>query len=445
MLYFAANFVLNFIHMIPRYSRAEMAEIWSDQSRFEIWLEVELLALQKMVDEGLAHPDAYKVASEKAKFETQRVLEIEQEVQHDVIAFLTNVAEHVGPMSRFIHRGMTSSDLLDTTLAVQLMRAGNMILRDLDAVLDAILKRAEEFKYTACIGRSHGIHAEPITFGLKLMTWYAEVKRSRVRIEAAIKEISYGKIAGAVGTYASVPPSVELHVMNKLGLKPETVSTQIVHRDRHAAFFNALALCASSLERFCVEIRHLQRTEVREAEEKFAQGQKGSSAMPHKRNPVLTENLSGLARLMRSYALAAMENVPLWHERDISHSSVERVIGPDACILMDFMLKRFKNIVSGLVVYPDKMRKNLEATNGIVFSGTLLIRLADKGMSREDAYKLTQTHALNAWEGGESFPDRVRKDPQVAKYLAGKELEEVFDLKRHFQYVDLIFDRAKAA
>ncbi|MBX7145029.1 MAG: adenylosuccinate lyase [Oligoflexia bacterium] len=428
--------------MIPRYSRPTLSDIWSDQSRYQIWLEIETLALAAMVQEGLAPAQALNDVKAKGAFEAKRVLEIEEEVKHDVIAFLTNVAEHVGPSARFLHRGMTSSDVLDTTLAVQLKRSGELILTAIDEACTALKTRAEEFKYTPCIGRSHGIHAEPTTFGLKLAGAYAELRRQRHRVEAAIRDVAVGKIAGAVGTYASVSPQVEAHVLNALGLRPEDVPTQIVARDRHAAFFSALAMLATSIERFAVEVRHLQRTEVREAEEKFSAGQKGSSAMPHKRNPILSENLSGLARLMRGYASAAMDNVVLWHERDISHSSVERVIGPDACVLMDFMLARYKSLISGLMVNPGRMQQNLDSTRGLVFSGTLLVALVDHGIKREDAYRLVQKHALAAWDGGADLQERVLGDPEITKAMKGDEIRAVFDLKRHLKHVDIIFSRA---
>lgn len=428
--------------MITRYSRPEMSAIWSDETRLQIWLEVETLALEAMVDAGLAPQAALEEMRSKGRFDVARVLEIEREVKHDVIAFLTNVAEGVGEASRFVHRGMTSSDLLDTTLAVQLVRAGAIILRDIDRVLEVLRRRAIESKNVPCIGRSHGIHAEPTTFGIKLAGWYAELARQRERVALAVQQVAYGKVSGAVGTYASVPPSVEAHVLGRLGLKPETVATQVVQRDRHAGFFTAIALLGCSLERFCVEIRHLQRTEVREVEEKFTAGQKGSSAMPHKRNPILTENLTGLARLLRGYALSAMENVPLWHERDISHSSVERVIAPDACILADFMLARFESVIEGMVIHADRMLENLESTRGLIFSGALLIALVDHGVSREEAYRLVQKHALPAWEGGASLLERVRSDATITALLPPGELDDIFDLKRHFRHVDLIVERA---
>lgn len=428
--------------MIPRYSRAQMSQIWSDEARFKIWLEIETLALEQMAKEGLAPQQAVADLKSRGRFEATRVLKIEEEVKHDVIAFLTNVAQYVGENSRFIHRGMTSSDVLDTSLAVQLKRSGELLLSDLDDASTALLARAEEYKYTPCIGRSHGIHAEPSTFGLKLVGWLAELKRQKSRLQIAVEEIACGKIAGAVGTYASVSPEVEAYVLTSLGLRPEAVPTQIVARDRHANFFNVLAQIATSLERFAVEIRHLQRTEVREAEERFTVGQKGSSAMPHKRNPILSENISGLARLMRGYAQSALDNVVLWHERDISHSSVERVIAPDACILMDFMLARFTSLIKGLQVYPKRMLENLDFSRGLVFSGSLLLALADSGLSREDAYRLVQKHALAVWDGGPDLKARVLADIEITQRITAKEVEAVFDLARHFKHVDMIFDRA---
>ncbi len=428
--------------VIPRYSRPEMAAIWSDQNKYKIWLEVETLALEKMVEEGTAPAEALSAVREKAAYDPARIEEIEAEVKHDVIAFLTNVAEHVGPYSRYLHRGMTSSDLLDTTFAVQLTQSADRLIGKMEALLSVLKEKAERYKNTPCIGRSHGIHAEPITFGLKLISWYAEVKRHLSRLRRAREEIAVGQISGAVGTYASISPSVEKHVMEKLGLRPETVSTQIVPRDRHAVFFSVLAQIGTSIERFTTEIRHLQRTEVREAEEKFGKGQKGSSAMPHKRNPILSENLAGLARLLRGYAVTAMENVPLWHERDISHSSAERVIGPDACILMDFMLFRFTGLVEGLVVYEERMKENLESGRGIIFSGALLLALADHGMLREDAYRLVQKHAMAAWEAPPSLKERVLADPEITGAVPREVLKEVFDIGRHLRHVDMIFARA---
>ncbi|MCB0331977.1 MAG: adenylosuccinate lyase [Bdellovibrionales bacterium] len=428
--------------MIARYSRPELLQIWSDESKFSIWLEVETLALEAMAKRGDVPQEAVDAVRAKGAFSVERVLEIENEVKHDVIAFLTNVAEHVGPLSRYVHRGMTSNDLLDTTFAVQLARSGKEILNVLDRVMAALRNQAERWKNTPTIGRSHGIHAEPTSFGLKFAGWYAELCRRKENLEHALAGVSVGKLSGAVGTYASLPPDVESYVMEHLGLTAEVVPTQVVARDRHAEFFTSLALLGSSLERFCVEIRHLQRTEVGEVSEPFGSNQKGSSAMPHKKNPILTENLTGLARLLRGYAQSAMENVALWHERDISHSSVERVIAPDACTLAHFMLYRFEGIVSALVVHEDRIQHNLEFTRGLIFSGTLLIALVDAGVTREDAYRLVQTHALAAWEGGEDFPTRVRADNELTSKISSEKLQEVFDVRRHLSYVDLIFERA---
>ncbi len=428
--------------MIPRYTNQEMAQIWSDDSRLAIWLEVETLALEQMVVEGLAPKESLEAVRSKAKFETKRVLEIEAEVKHDVIAFLTNVAEHVGPLCRFLHRGMTSNDLLDTTYAVQLKRSGALILKHIDELLAVVKAKAQEFKLTPCIGRSHGIHAEPTTFGLKLIGWYSEIARGRARLVAALKECCVGKISGPVGTFAQLPPSIETFVMSKLGLGIDSVSTQIVPRDRHAAFFTALGILGSSIERFVTEVRHLQRSEVREAEEFFSKGQKGSSAMPHKRNPVLSENLTGLARLLRSYINPALENIPLWHERDISHSSVERVITPDACICMDFMLRRFTGLVKNLVVYPEQMKRNLDSCHGLFHSGTLLVALVDKGVTREDAYRLVQARAMEAWEKGVSFPELAQGDGEISSKFKAGELGKLFDDSAHFRQVDYIFNRA---
>lgn len=428
--------------MIPRYSNPEMVALWSDESRYSIWLDIERFALEGLVKVGKAPPEALAAYNEKAAFEVDRVLDIEREVKHDVIAFLTNVAEYVGPLSRYVHRGMTSSDVVDTCLAVQMRKSGLLLLERISKLQETLKSRALEFKRTPCIGRSHGIHAEPTTFGIKLAGWYAELKRQQGRLSSAVEEISYGKVSGAVGTYAGIDPSVEELVMKRLDLKPETVATQVVQRDRHAHFMATLAGVASSIERFAVEIRHLQRTEVREAMEGFTKGQKGSSAMPHKRNPILTENLCGLARLVRSYAQAAFENVALWHERDISHSSVERVAVPDACIALDFMLTRFEGVVRNLAVSPERMLENLEMTRGTVFSGHLLLALVDKGVSREDAYALVQRHALAAWDGGASLQERVTQDPQITGVMSAAEIESVFDLSRHLKEVDRIVDRA---
>ena len=428
--------------MIERYTNPEMAAIWTDDSRYQIWLDIERYALEGLVKVGKAPAEALQAYNEKAQFSSERVLEIEKEVKHDVIAFLTNVAEYVGPLSRYVHKGMTSSDVVDTCLAVQMRRAGLMIKSDIETLLATLKSRAIEFKHTPCIGRSHGIHAEPTTFGIKLAGWYAEMKRHITRLNLAIEDISVGKLSGAVGTYAGIDPSVEELVMKKLELKGETVATQVVSRDRHANYMACLAGIAGSIERFSVEIRHLQRTEVREAAEGFTAGQKGSSAMPHKRNPILTENLCGLARLVRSYAQACFENVALWHERDISHSSVERVAVPDATIALDFMLRRFNGVVKNLAVSPEKMMENLELTRGTVFSGHLLLALVDKGVSREDAYRLVQQHALAAFDGGAPLQERVQHDLTISNAMTNEEISEVFSLARHLKEVDRIVDRA---
>jgi adenylosuccinate lyase len=431
--------------MIERYSTKEMKAIWSEQRKYEQWLAVEIAALAGLVRVGLAPEEALKIVKEKAKFSVERTHEIEEEVKHDVIAFLTNVAEHVGPLSRFIHRGMTSSDVLDTAFALQIREACDQILTRLEEACRVLEKRAKEFKHTPCIGRSHGIHAEPVTFGLKLAGAFAELRRHRTRLLAARASASVGKIAGPVGTYAGIPPEVEASVMAELGLTAETVATQIVARDRHAEVLAALAGLASSIERTAVEIRHLQRTEVGEAREGFSKGQKGSSAMPHKRNPILSENLSGLARLVRSYAQVGFENVPLWHERDISHSAAERVAFPDAFIACDFMLLRFTRLIEGLEVFPEKMRENLELSRGTVFSGHLLLLLTDKGMAREDAYRLVQELALSAWDGGPTLQERACSDDRLRAICSENELAEQFDLDRHLRFVDMIFARTFAS
>ncbi len=430
--------------MIPRYSNPEATAIWTDQARYSIWLDIERFALEGMVQLGTAPKEALEAYNKNATFSAERVNEIEREVKHDVIAFLTNVAEHVGPLSRFVHKGMTSSDVVDTCLAVQMRRAGLQLKERLQSLMSTVKSRALEFKHTPCIGRSHGIHAEPTTFGIKLAGWHAELARQRARLDSAIETISVGKLSGAVGTYAGIDPRVEEHVMKRLELRPETVATQVVSRDRHAEFMAALAGIASSIERFAVEIRHLQRTEVREAMEGFTPGQKGSSAMPHKRNPILTENLCGLARLVRSYAQPAFENVALWHERDISHSSVERVAVPDACVALEFMLVRFEGVVRNLVVSAERMLENLQMTRGTVFSGHLLIALVEKGMTREDAYALVQKHALAAWDGGAALIERVSGDQKVLQCMTAEEIAAVFDLKRHLREADRIVDRALA-
>jgi adenylosuccinate lyase len=438
--------------MIPRYSRPEMTALWEPQARFRIWFEIEAHAADAQAELGVIPKSAAKAVWERAPkvFDVARIDEIERETRHDVIAFLTHLAEHVGPEARFVHQGMTSSDVLDTCLAVQLSRAADILIKDVDAVLAALQKRAWEFKDTPTIGRSHGIHAEPTTFGLKLAGHYAEFQRNRHRLVTARAEIATCAISGAVGTFANIDPFVEDYVAKKMGLAPEPVSTQVIPRDRHAAFFSALAVCASGIERLATEIRHMQRTEVREAEEYFSPGQKGSSAMPHKRNPVLTENLTGLARLVRSAVVPALENVALWHERDISHSSVERMIGPDATITLDFALARLAGVVERLVVYPENMRKNLDALGGLVHSQRVLLALTQAGMSREDAYQAVQRHAMKVWRAGSTggagdFQTALASDPEVSKHLGAKAIGELFDLGYHFKHVDDVFARVFGA
>jgi adenylosuccinate lyase len=431
--------------MIDRYTHPEMAAIWTDQTRYSIWLDIERFALEGLVQEGAAPKEALDAFNAKAAFDVNRVNELELQLKHDVIAFLTNVAEYVGPLSRYVHKGMTSSDVVDTCLAVQMRRAGKLIYAQLQGVLTVLKTRSVEFKDAVCIGRSHGIHAEPTTFGIKLAGWYAELRRQSRRLEQAIETIAVGKLSGAVGMYGGISPAVEHAVMTKLELKAETVATQVVARDRHAEFMGCLAQIGSSIERFAVEIRHLQRTEVGEVMEGFTPGQKGSSAMPHKRNPILSENLCGLARLLRSYAQACFENVALWHERDISHSSVERVALPDACITLDFMLRRFGALVSNLVVSTDRMRDNLELTRGTVFSGHLLLALVDRGITREDAYAAVQKLALAALDGGLALRDRAKTDAVVSGALSADEIDSLFDLKRYLREVDRIVTRALAS
>jgi adenylosuccinate lyase len=432
--------------MIPRYSRPEMTTLWEPENKFKIWLEIETLAAEKMAEMGTIPKSAPKILRKKGRFDAARIDEIERRVKHDVIAFLTNVAEYAGPDARFMHQGMTSSDVLDTCFAVQLTQAADLLMRDLDAVCAALKKRAKEHKNTLCVGRSHGIHAEPTTFGLKLAGHYAAFDRARDRLKAARKEIATCKISGAVGTYATVDPAVEDYVAKKLDLTPETSATQVIPRDRHAMFFAVLGVIAASIENLATEIRHLQRTEVREVEEFFEKGQKGSSAMPHKRNPVLSENLSGLARVVRAAVTPALENVALWHERDISHSSVERVMAPDATIALDFALARLAGIIDGLLVYPDAMRANLERTGGLVFSQRVLLALTQDGMSREEAYALVQKNAMAVWEsnGKKQFADLLKKDPAVTRTLDKKTLAGLFDYGSYARHVDTIFKRVFA-
>ncbi|WPZ16145.1 adenylosuccinate lyase [Nitratireductor rhodophyticola] len=430
--------------MIPRYSRPEMAAIWSPETKFRIWFEIEAHAADAMAELGIVPKEAAKTIWNKAgeaTFDIDRIDEIERETKHDVIAFLTHLAEIVGPEARFVHQGMTSSDVLDTCLSVQLVRATDILLDDLDKLLAALKKRAFEHKDTVTIGRSHGIHAEPTTFGVKLAQAYAEFERCRTRLVNAREEIATCAISGAVGTFANIDPSVEAHVAEKMGLKPEPVSTQVIPRDRHAMYFATLAVIASSIERLSVEVRHLQRTEVLEAEEYFSPGQKGSSAMPHKRNPVLSENLTGLARMVRAYAMPAMENVALWHERDISHSSVERMIGPDATVTLDFALMRLTGMMEKLVVYPETMDKNLNKFRGLVHSQRVLLALTQAGVSREDAYRLVQRNAMKVWEEGADFLEELLGDKDVRAALSEDEIREKFDLGYHTKHVDTIFAR----
>jgi adenylosuccinate lyase len=418
-----------------------MASIWGTENRYRKWLDVEILACRALSEQGKIPAESLKNIVEKADFDSGRIEEIEKTVKHDVIAFLTSVAEKVGEDSRYIHMGLTSSDILDTSLAVLLKEASELLVRDMDRLLAVLKKRALEHKETIMIGRSHGIHAEPVTFGLKMALWYSETERNKQRLMRAMESVSCGKISGAVGTFSFVDPFVEEYVCGKLGLKPAPVSTQIVQRDRHAEFFTALAIIASSIEKFATEIRHLQRTEVREAEEYFSPGQKGSSAMPHKRNPVLTENISGLARLMRSYAMASMEDMALWHERDISHSSVERVITPDATILLDFMLNRFAGVMENLLVYPEKMIFNLNMTKGLVFSQMVLLKLVEKGISREDAYAVVQENAMKSWKDGLDFKQLLLSDDRIMSHLIPGDIESMFKVENFLHHVDYIFDR----
>jgi adenylosuccinate lyase len=430
--------------MIPRYSRPEMAAIWEPQTRFRIWFEIEAHAADALAELGTIPKSAARTVWDKARnatFDVARIDEIERETKHDVIAFLTHLAEIVGPEARFVHQGMTSSDVLDTCFNVQLVRATDILIKDVDAVLAALKRRAVEHKMTPTIGRSHGIHAEPVTFGLKLAQAYAEFDRARQRLVAARKEVATCAISGAVGTFANIDPRVEEHVARMMALTVEPVSTQVIPRDRHAMYFATLAVVASSIERLATEIRHLQRSEVYEAEEYFSEGQKGSSAMPHKRNPVLTENLTGLARMVRAYAVPAMENVALWHERDISHSSVERMIGPDATVTLDFALMRLAGVVDKLLVYPQNMQRNLDRLGGLVHSQRVLLALTQKGVSREDAYRLVQRNAMPVWRGEGDFLKLLKKDAEVKAKLSDAELEELFDLGYHLKHIDTVFKR----
>ncbi len=427
--------------MIPRYALPRMVSVWEPQSRYAVWLRIELLACEAWAELGTVPREALTVIQARAAFDLNRIQEIEREVRHDVIAFVSAVAERVGPEARYLHFGLTSYDVVDTALAVQLQQAADILLEDLEALLLTLADLARRHKRTMMIGRTHGIHAEPTTFGLKLALWYCEVERNIDRLRRARETVAYGKLSGAVGTFAHLPLFVEQFVCAKLGLKPAPISSQILSRDRHAEFLLTLALIGTSLDKFATEIRHLQRTEVREVEEPFVEGQKGSSAMPHKRNPVACEQVSGLARLLRSYAQSSLENVPLWHERDISHSSVERVILPDATILLDYLLVRFREVLEGLRVYPDRMRHNLDLTGGLVFSEAVLLALVGKGLTREEGYRLVQRHAMRAWESGEPFKPLLLADPEICRHLSLDEVESCFDVGYHLRHLDDIFAR----
>ena len=427
--------------MIERYTLPEMGRVWAEENKLANWLKIEILACEAWAKLGRIPAEAVEIIKAKAAFDISRVKEIEAEVRHDVIAFLTNVAEHVGEESKYIHLGLTSSDILDTGLALQMREAADLILEKIEGLAKAIAKQAKKHKYTLMMGRTHGVHAEPVTFGLKMALWYAEMDRNRRRLEQAKDTISYGKISGAVGTFANVDPAVEDYVCANLGLRPCPVSTQIVQRDRHAEFMTALAVVASSVEKMATEIRNLQRTDILEVEEPFYSGQKGSSAMPHKRNPMMSERVAGLARVIRGNAVAAMENVALWHERDLTHSSVERVIIPDSCILLHYMLDKFTNVVDNLVVYEENMRANLERTLGLVFSQRVMLALVEKGMLRETAYRLVQRNAMRAWAEKTPLERLLKEDPEVKEKLGDDELERLFDYSYHTRYVDEIFIR----
>jgi adenylosuccinate lyase len=431
--------------MIPRYARPAMTAIWEAENKFRIWFEIEAHACDAQVKLGVVPAEAAKAVWARGKWEIARIDEIERETKHDVIAFLTNLAEYVGPEARFVHQGMTSSDVLDTCLSVQLVQATDILIKDIEVLLAACKRRAFEHKMTVAMGRSHGIHAEPVTMGLKFAGFYAEFDRNLTRLKTARDEIATCAISGAVGTFANIDPSVEEYVAEKLGLKFEPISTQVIPRDRHAAYFATLGVIASSIERVATEIRHMQRTEVREAEEYFSPGQKGSSAMPHKRNPVLTENLTGLARMIRGYAMPAMENVALWHERDISHSSVERFIGPDATITLDFALARLAGVIDKLVIYPDAIERNLNMMRGLVFSQRILLALTQAGVSREDAYVISQRNAMKVWNEGGTLLERMQADPDVTTKIPPKELAALFDMGYHTKHVDTIFKRVFGA
>ena len=427
--------------MISRYTRPEMGRIWSEENGFQKWLDVEILAAEGLSKLGKVPKAAIARIRKKARFDVARIREIEAEVKHEIIAFLSSVAEAIGDDARYLHVGMTSSDVMDTALAIQFKEASAILEQDLKNLMQVLRRQAHKYKRTVMIGRTHGVHAEPITFGLKLALWYQEMARHLERFKKAVDDISVGQISGAVGTFAQISPKVEAYVCKKSGLKPALISNQIIQRDRHAFYFATLAIIASSLEKFAVEIRHLQRTEVQEAEEPFTQGQKGSSAMPHKRNPILSENVSGMARLMRAYAVAAMENVPLWHERDISHSSVERVIAPDATIALDFMFRRMTYVIGNLCVYPENMKRNLEKSGGTVFSEKVLLALVDKGVARDSAYRMVQRHALKIGREGGDLKRELVSDPDIRRHLSAKEIDAVWGVEHHLAQVDFIFHR----
>jgi adenylosuccinate lyase len=427
--------------MIPRYTRPEMGRIWSEENSFQKWFDVELLAAEGLARMGRVPQAAISRIRRKARLNVKRIRAIEAEVKHETIAFLSAVAETIGDDARYLHVGMTSSDVMDTALAIQFKEASAILEQDMKDLMTVLRRQARKYKWTVMIGRTHGVHAEPITFGLKLAIWYQEMERHWSRFRHAMEDICVGKISGAVGTFAQIPPQVEAYVCRKSGLKPAPVSNQIVQRDRHAFYFSTLALIASSLEKFAIEIRHLQRTEVQEAEEPFTQGQKGSSAMPHKRNPILSENVSGLARLMRSYAHAAMENIPLWHERDISHSSVERVIAPDATIALDFMLRRMNYVLGNLCVYPENMQRNLAKSGGAVFSEKVLLALVDKGLARDVAYRMVQVHALKVGKEGGDLKRELLADAEMRRYLSAQEIDDLWSIKHHLANIDVIFRR----
>jgi len=427
--------------VIPRYTRKQLAQIWSDENRYQKWLDVEIAACEAWAKLGKIPQTSLENIKANARFSVQRIEEIEAITRHDVIAFVTCMGEGVGEDARFIHMGLTSSDVLDTAYGLQLKESGIIIMEDIQELMNSLKKRAYEFKDTPAMGRSHGIHAEPVTFGLKFALWYSEMERNLKRMQDAVDVISYGKISGAVGTFANVPPEVEEHVCRKLGLKPAPISTQILQRDRHAQFFTTIALIGATVEKIATEIRHLQRTEVLEAMEPFGKGQKGSSAMPHKKNPILSENISGLARLLRGYCLSALEDVVLWHERDISHSSVERVIGPDATTALDFMLIRLKGVIEGLVVYPENMKKNMDLTRGLWHSQAVLLALVDAGVQRDEAYSWVQRNALKVWEGDQDFKDLLKQDHDIDRILGAEGIEKLFDISHHFAHVTTIFER----